>query len=406
MSRSLPLSLLALCLLLLLLFPACDGQDNECGGVDDFSYEINGDGDPAMFCDDCDDEDPLNYPGNTEACDGQDNDCNDLADADSGGEADLDGDGSLSCVDCDDSDPANFPGNPEICDGQDNDCNNAVDFDSLGESDGDGDGLPGCVDCDDDDPIQGVLCGVVLSSGTFDMGCTAGQGACVSNELPVHSVTLTNNFWMSETEVTQGQWKALMGDSPAYFTSCGADCPVETVGWFDAVNFANAVSSAEGLAECYTVNVSSVSINSSSSTVYDCEGYRLPTEAEWEYAARAGTDLLYAGSDTIDDVAWYMDNSGGMTHAVATKAANAWGLYDMSGNVWERIWDWGAFGGNSYASSPITDPEGSSSGHVRGIRGGSWRYGASDARVVFRYDYEPGHRQYSSIGFRLSRTIP
>jgi len=252
---------------------------------------------------------------------------------------------------------------------------------------------------------------VRLCGGTFEMGCTAAQqadGNCGGHEFPAHSVTLTNDFWMSETEVTQGQWSSVLPGSPnpSSFSSCpedstGATCPVEEVNWYEVLEFANAVSSAQGLAECYTVNGSSVSINSSSGSVYDCTGYRLPTEAEWEYAARAGTDLLYAGSNTVDDVAWYSGNSGDTTHAVATKAPNAWGLHDMSGNVWE--WTWDRHG--SYSSSPSADPEGPSTGSVRVARGGGWYYGASYARVAHRGDFGPDDRYYG-LGFRLSRTVP
>jgi formylglycine-generating enzyme required for sulfatase activity len=288
-------------------------------------------------------------------------------------------------------------------------------------NDADCDGVLTAADCDDNDPSQGVLCGVTLSSGIFDMGCTPGQSSCHSDESPVHSVTLTNNFWMGETEVTQGQWSSVLPGSPnpSGFLSCpedstGATCPVETVNWYEALAFANDLSIFENLPECYTLTgctntpgddmeCSSVSINNFSGSVYDCEGYRLPTEAEWEYAARAGTDLLYAGSNTIDDVAWYNSNSGNTTHAVATKAANAWGLYDMSGNVWE--WTWDRYDSGYYSSSPSADPEGPSSGSVRVIRGGSWDYPASSARVAYRNGNHPFYR-VNNIGFRLSRTVP
>ncbi len=290
------------------------------------------------------------------------------------------------------------------------------DDDTAGDDDDDSAG-------DDDDsastaPVDIVAQGItmiVLSGGTFDMGCTAAQqadGNCVAAESPVHSVALTNDFWIGDTEVTQGQWQALMGNNPSNFPSCGTDCPVERVTWYEALAFANAVSVAESLAECYTLSgctgtagvdlsCSSVSINSSSGSVYDCTGYCLPTEAEWEYAARAGTDLLYAGSNAIDDVAWYDGNSGDTTHPVATKQPNAWGLYDMTGNVWEWTADW--YG--AYPGSFQTDPRGPESGSSRVFRGGSCFNFASFTRVAFRNLYDPFLR-YDFLGFRLSRTIP
>jgi len=247
-----------------------------------------------------------------------------------------------------------------------------------------------------------------ISAGSFDMGCTAAQkadGNCDSDESPVHSVTLTRAFWLGKTEVTQGRWQALMGKNPSEFKSCGADCPVEKVKWYEAVAFANAVSKAEGLPECYakTKSRKKFNINSASGSVYDCEGYRLPTEAEWEYAARAGTDLLYSGSNTVDDVAWYDDNSNRTTHPVATKQPNAWGLYDMSGNVWEWTWDW--YDSGYYSSSPSADPEGSSSGSSRVGRGGSYNGLARFSRVAYRHRDDPGGRG-GNLGFRLSWTVP
>ena len=315
------------------------------------------------------------------------------------------------------------------------------------DADGDADGLTCQEDCDDadatssavaDDPdcdgVVGDLVAqgldmLVLPAGTFEMGCTVSQSECNSDESPVHDVTLTNDLWMSRTEVTQGQWQGLMGTNPSYFgpngggPDCGPDCPVELVDWFEAAAFANAMSAAEGLPSCYTLIgctgtlgggcgssatcttgtylCSSVTVNSPAA--YDCAGYRLPTEAEWEYAARAGADLyLYAGSDTVDDVAWYDGNSGGATHGVAQRQANDWGLYDMSGNAWE--WSWDRYG--SYPSSAaVEDPEGPSTGDHRPMRGGDWGVPPVSVRIARRNDGTPGNRG-SSIGFRLARTVP
>ena len=288
-------------------------------------------------------------------------------------------------------------------------------------------GLHACAErvvADDDDVVaddllvQGMTL-LALPGGTFEMGCTASQSSCGSDESPVHEVTLTHDFWLGETEVTQGQWEAMMGNNPSYFgpngggTDCGTNCPLETVNWWESLAFANAVSAAEGLAACYTLTgctnavgndmeCSGVTVNAG--TVYDCAGYRLPTEAEWEYAARSGTDLyLYSGSDTVGDVAWYSSNASSTTHAVAGKLANDWGLYDMSGNVREWTWDWRS---TAYPSSdPITDPEGSSTGSNRVSRGGSWYNAAAAGRVANRNGFDPGIRNYY-FGFRLARTIP
>ena len=341
---------------------------------------------------------------------------------------DSDEDGSPESIDCDDADAESFPGNPEACDGFDNDCDAATEADG-GEADGDLDGSLACEDCDDNDPSSTVRAidadcdGVVdfdlvyLAGGLFDMGCTAAQqadGNCGGNETPEHGVTLTNDFWMSETEVTQAQWQAVIGNSPSFFVSCGLDCPVEQVSWWEAIAFANAMSSAEGMPECYApsgctgapgvdLECTGVTVTSPTGSVYDCPGYRLPTEAEWEYAARSGTDFLYAGSDDLADVGWHGVNSGSTTHAAADLQANAWGLYDMSGNVWE--WTWDRYDGTYYSTGPGADPEGPLAGSERVVRGGYFNGSTSSSRVAIRTHPDPGESN-SGIGFRIARTVP
>jgi formylglycine-generating enzyme required for sulfatase activity len=245
---------------------------------------------------------------------------------------------------------------------------------------------------------------IAISAGTFDMGCTAAHdatGYCGGEDYPVHSVTLTHDFYMGETEVTQGEYQAITGSNPSSFLGCGSDCPVEYVSWHEVAEYANALSVAEGLTECFDCSSGTCSTTNSP---YTCDGYRLPTEAEWEYAARAGTDYVYAGSDTIDDVAWYNSNSGSSTHPVAQKHPNDWGLYDMSGNVWEWTWDW--MDSEYYSGGAMTDPVGPGSGSNRVNRGGSWSSGGPEnSRVSDRHGRGPDDRHYY-LGFRLARTVP
>ena len=220
--------------------------------------------------------------------------------------------------------------------------------------------------------VNGVIFEMVyVEGGTFDMGATTEQGSdAESDEKPVHSVTL-DGYYIGKCEVTQELWEAVMGSNPSHFK--GAQNPVENVSWNDCQEFVSRLNSLTG------------------------RTFRLPTEAEWEYAARGGNKSLhykYSGSDNIDEVAWYNNNSGRSTHAVGTKSPNELGIYDMSGNVWEWCSDW--YGG--YSAGAQTNPQGPSSGSYRVLRGGSWINYAGNCRVSIRSYDDPGN---SNINFGL-----
>ena len=232
---------------------------------------------------------------------------------------------------------------------------------------------------------------VYIAPGTFMMGSPSNEEGHYVDETQ-HSVTLTHGFFLQTKEVTQGEWQRVMGNNPSEFSSCGSDCPVETVSWLDAVGYANALSLADGYSECYD---SSGSVQGGGS-IYACTGYRLPTEAEWEYAARAGSTGAQYGM--LDQIAWYSDNSELATHRVGELQANVWGLHDMLGNVGEWTHDWY----DSYGGS-VTDPSGPASGSTRVRRGGCWSVVAPVLRSAIRRDSAPTDRN-NLIGFRLART--
>ena len=236
---------------------------------------------------------------------------------------------------------------------------------------------------------------VMVPRGSFTMGSPMTESGRDTNEVQ-HPVTLTTDFWMAESEVTQRQYRNLMGSSPSNFK--GDELPVESVSWFEAVEYCNALSVKEKLTPCYQISGTTVGWADG----VKCSGYRLPTEAEWEYSARSPATTVYAGSDSVDGVAWYSTNSGNTTQAVKTKTANGRGLYDLSGNVWEWVWDW--YHGN-YEALPSTDPIGPLTSAYRVFRGGSWYYAASDARVARRPADVPTQRS-NNLGFRFVRFNP
>jgi formylglycine-generating enzyme required for sulfatase activity len=218
-------------------------------------------------------------------------------------------------------------------------------------------------------------------------------------------VVLTRGFELGVVPVTQSLYEAVLGENPSAFQ--GPQRPVECVSWFDAVRFCNALSAAVGLSPAYRIGAGDEDADDPSEhpgVEWDraSPGYRLPTDAEWEYAARAGTSHRFAGGDDARAVAWTEENSGGETRAVGEKAANAWGLHDLSGNVWEWCWDW--YG--AYPSEPVSDAAGPASGSERVLRGGSWGVSARLARVACRGDASPPGLCLANIGLRLARTVP
>lgn len=242
---------------------------------------------------------------------------------------------------------------------------------------------------------------VRVCAATFDMGCTPGQSDCERDETE-HTVTLTHDFWIGVTEVTQGEFEAVMGYDPSWFYASADDFPVENLSFHEAAAYANALSDGAGLTECYPCSGSGASVACTGAvSPYMCDGYRLPTEAEWEAAARCGDDTPYAGSSNPDEVAWYDDDSGIETNPVARLGANACGTFDMSGNVWEFANDW--YG--AYDLSASENPEGPSRGTGRILRGGGWLNPAWMATVVNRTAFSPTDR-YMVVGFRLARSTP
>jgi formylglycine-generating enzyme required for sulfatase activity len=289
----------------------------------------------------------------------------------------------------------------------DSDADTDSDSDSDADTDSDSDSDADTDSDSDSDADTDVPTMISISAGSFEMGCTAAQeltGYCEDDEYPMHTINLTRDFWLSQTEVTQAEFESTMGYNPSYFTSCGTDCPVDEVSWHESAAYANAVSATEGLESCYTCTGIGATVGCAPAMdPYDCIGYRLATEAEWEYAARCSIDAVYAGSDDVDEVAWASFTSDAATHPVASLAANACGLYDMSGNVWEWTGDW--YSSSYYSSSPSTDPTGASTGDSRAKRGGSWNSDPRTVRVANRVPYYPVGVP-GIFGLRLARTGP
>ena len=231
---------------------------------------------------------------------------------------------------------------------------------------------------------------VRIDGGTFTMGSPVNERGRATNEGPQTQVTVSS-FYMGRFPVTQADYQEIAGTNPSQFR--GPNLPVEQVSWFDAVEYCNKRSVKEGLTPAYTIAGENVTWNR------NANGYRLPTEAEWEYACRAGTQTPFYTGTSVDNAGWYTGNSRNRTQPVGEKEPNAWGLYDLHGNVLEWCWDWL---GNNYSGEAQTDPLGVSSGTRRVYRGGCWRFEAHQNRSAFRYGNFPNLRIFI-IGFRVAR---
>jgi len=282
-----------------------------------------------------------------------------------------------------------------------------------------------------------------VEPGTFNMGSDESDPRREKDEI-FRSIQITRPFYIGKTEVTIKLWKMITDEDPSkrdgsncYRTGepiqATDDFPASCIDWYEVVRFANTLSTWETLEACYQITGDMVIMPKG----LDCSGYRLPTEAEWEYAARGGAGelskdemdvrkasvpvkkrrgknrrkkrqavaghrliTLYAGSDKVERFGWYAENSENIPHRVATKKANELGVFDMSGNVWEWTWDW--YG--SYLERSQKDPTGNAFGTERVLRGGSWANGSTDLRLGNRFKRNPTHRN-TQLGFRLVRTV-
>ena len=286
-------------------------------------------------------------------------------------------------------------------------------------------GMFGCSNGSDDDSVSDF---VLIPAGNFQMGSNQGY----DYNKPVHTVTISKAFYMCDHEVTQAEYEDVMGINPSYYVGEEADKkvadgevqknrPVERVSWYMAIVYCNKRSIKEGLTPCYTISGKTDpadwgTIPTSSDATWNAvecnwtaNGYRLPTEAEWEYAARAGDttvdSLTWSGTSaeiSFGEYAWYLDNAGKKTHEVKKKKPNAWELYYMSGNVFEWCWDWWPESG-AYSADAVTNPRGDTSGSKRVCRGGSCiNANATDCAVSFRRYWKP-EGQSSIYGFRVCR---
>ena len=233
---------------------------------------------------------------------------------------------------------------------------------------------------------------VFVEGGTFMMGSDDGY----PDELPIHEVTLSP-FWIGKYQVTKDAWMKIMAIEPSEIKD--GNLPMEQISWLQAIEYCNQRSIHEDLTPCYIITRDSVFCD------FNANGYRLPTEAEWEYAARGGkksAGFIYSGSNDHDNVAWHDGNSQNKSHAVGTKKANELGIYDMSGNLFEWCWDW--YDKDYYEKSPGSNPKGPETGTHKVLRGGSWHHFHPFCRVSFRNYYYTPYYWNIDVGFRVVRT--
>lgn len=228
---------------------------------------------------------------------------------------------------------------------------------------------------------------IEIPSGTFTMGSNSGN----SNEQPVDIIKITNSFYMSDKEISQCLWLNVMDSNPSIMNNSNK-YPVHNVSWLQAILFCNKLSDIYNYEKCYTINGEDIACD------FNKNGFRLPTEAEWEYTCRAGSNSDFSGSQILDLMGWYNNNSGFIIHLPGQKKQNSFGLYDMHGNVWEWCWDF--YDENYYATRPNTDPLGPDNGSIHVIRGGAYTDGSFYARSSNRTF---PNTNFEQCGFRIVR---